>query len=47
MAEYITGLAAPVLFWLAVLAWFLILVGSVAAVALVYMIREWWAKRGR
>jgi hypothetical protein len=47
MLDYLTGVAAPVLFFLGVLWWFLILVGSVAAVALVYTIREWWAKRGR
>jgi hypothetical protein len=47
LVEYVTGLAAPVLFLLGVLAWALILVGSCAAVVLVYLVREWWAKRGR
>lgn len=45
MAEFIVGVAAPLLFLIAVVAWFLILVGSVAAVALVYWIRDTWKKR--
>ncbi|UVK63586.1 membrane protein [Arthrobacter phage Janeemi] len=45
MADYMTGVAAPVLFLLGVLSWAVILVGSVAAVAAVYWLRERWWKR--
>lgn len=45
--EYITGTTGLALFLLACLWWFVILVGSVAAVAAVYAVREWWRKRGR
>ncbi|WNO26082.1 membrane protein [Arthrobacter phage Wildwest] len=45
MADYMTGLAAPVLFLLGVVSWALIIVGSVAAVAAVYWIGERWRKR--
>lgn len=45
MAEYITGVAAPILFFLGIGLWFLILVGSVALVALVYGLRDAWKRR--
>ncbi|UYL87672.1 membrane protein [Arthrobacter phage VResidence] len=45
MVEFMTGLAAPVLFLLGVLYCFVILVGSVALVALVYWLRDLWKKR--
>ncbi|QIG58542.1 hypothetical protein PQE18_gp64 [Arthrobacter phage DrSierra] len=45
MAEFITGIAAPVLFFLGVLSWALIILGTVGAVAAVYWIGERWRKR--
>ncbi|UJQ86856.1 membrane protein [Arthrobacter phage Reedo] len=45
MAEYVVDVVAPVLFFLGVAAWFLIIVGSCGAVALVYWLRELWRKR--
>lgn len=45
MAEFIAGVAAPVLFFLGVLSWALIILGSIAAVAAVYWIGERWRKR--
>ncbi|UDL14669.1 membrane protein [Arthrobacter phage KeAlii] len=42
--EYITFTSGLALFLLACLAWFVVLVGSVALVAFVYWLRDLWRR---